>query len=144
MLLFHKLNCYCNPFAVVPFGGKMDRSKNLLFIDDEEEILEILVDLFSDDDYNLYTATRAEDARQIFNDKPIDFVLSDMKLPDASGTELLDEIKTANPKVVRVLTSGYLDLKFGRVAVSKNDGTFYVSKPWDLSILRSLVTNKVG
>jgi DNA-binding NtrC family response regulator len=122
----------------------MDRVKTLLFVDDEEEILEILVDLFSDDDYNLYTATRAKDALQIMEDCPIDFVLSDLKLPDASGSELLERIKEKHPSAIRVLTSGYLDVKFGIVEVNKKSGVFYLSKPWDLVILRQLVIEKLG
>jgi response regulator RpfG family c-di-GMP phosphodiesterase len=122
----------------------MNNSKNLLFVDDEKEILEILVDLFSDEGYNLHTATRAADALQIVNECTVDFVLSDLKLPDSSGSELLRRIQEKCPHAIRVLTSGYLDIKFGRVAVDDHDGTFYLSKPWDLLILKQLVEEKVG
>ena len=118
--------------------------KTLLFVDDEEEILEILIDLFDDEGYKLHTATKATDALQIMEDNPVDFVLSDLKLPDSSGVELLSQIREKNPQIVRVLTSGYLDVKFGSVSENKQDGTLYLSKPWDLLTLKQLVLERLG
>lgn len=122
----------------------MNDLKTLLFVDDEEEILEILVDLFSDEGYDLHTATKATDALQIMDDYSIDFVLSDLKLPDSSGLELLTQIRDKNPNTIRVLTSGYLDVKFGSVTENKRDGTLYLSKPWDLLTLKQLVFERLG
>lgn len=122
----------------------MNFIKNLLFVDDEKEILDILVDLFSDEGYALHTATKAREALKISDDHDVDFVLSDLKLPDASGTELLQQIHDKHPKAVRVLTSGYLDVQFGQVAKDKQNGTYYVSKPWDLFALKNLVMEKLG
>jgi len=113
-------------------------------VDDEEEILEILVDLFSEEGYNLHTATKAEDALRIMDHHPVDFVLSDLKLPDASGLEFLDKVRVKSPRTVRVLTSGYLDVKFGSVTENKQDGTLYLSKPWDILTLKELVVDRLG
>jgi DNA-binding NtrC family response regulator len=122
----------------------MEQVKGLLFVDDEKEILDILVDLFSDEGYQLHTATGAEEALKILHANNIDFVLSDLKLPDASGTELLEKIYRKYPKTVRVLTSGYLDLKFGRVVEDEQDGTLYLSKPWDIQTLKQLINQRLG
>ncbi|MCJ7812684.1 response regulator [bacterium] len=122
----------------------MSFTKTLLFVDDEEEILEILVDLFSREGYRLYTATKASDALQIMDNHPIDFVLSDLKLPDASGSELLERIRLMNPNIVRVLTSGYFNTKFGCVTENEQDGTLYLAKPWDLITLKQLVSQRLG
>ena len=121
----------------------MCESKSLLFVDDEVEILEILVDLFKEDGYDLHTATEASEALNIVDSHPVDFVLSDLKLPDASGSDLLNTIRDKDPQKVRVLTSGYLDLKFGSIMENKDDGTLYLSKPWDLVTLKQLVTDKL-
>lgn len=122
----------------------MSRNKGLLFVDDEQEILDILVDLFSDDNYQLHVATHAKDALKIMSTHPIDFVLSDLKLVDASGIDLLRDIRKKNPDTVCVLTSGYLDLKFGSVHEDELDGTLYLSKPWDILTLKQLVAERLG
>ena len=121
----------------------MQQLKSLLFVDDEEEILEILVDLFTDEGYELHTATHANAALEIIDNHTVDFVLSDLKLPDASGSDLLNKIRDKKPETVRVLTSGYLDLKFGNVSENKRDGTLYLSKPWDLLTLKQLVLDRL-
>jgi len=122
----------------------MEPQKTLLFVDDEQEILNILVDLFSDEGYDLKTATGAEQARNIVNEQSVDFILSDLKLPDGSGKDFLRDVKKTNPGAIRVLTSGYLDIRFGRIEEDKRDGTYYVSKPWDLACLKQLVTQTMG
>ncbi len=122
----------------------MPSTKTLLFVDDEKEILDILVDLFSREGYSLYTATKATDAMRIINNHSIDFVLSDLKLPDASGSELLEHVRMLNPNVIRVLTSGYFNMKFGSVMENEEDGTLYLAKPWDLITLKQLVSERLG
>jgi DNA-binding NtrC family response regulator len=126
------------------FGGLVNGEKNLLFVDDETEILEILVDLFTDEGYHLHTATRASDALQIMNNHPIDFVLTDLRLPDSSGSDFLEKVRESHPDAVRVLTSGYFDVQFGQVKEDANNGTIYLSKPWDLGTLKNLVECKIG
>ena len=122
----------------------MNGEKNLLFVDDETEILEILVDLFMDEGYQLHTATRASDAMQIMDSHPIDFVLTDLRLPDSSGSEFLEKVHESHPDAVRVLTSGYFDVQFGQVKEDASNGTIYLSKPWDLDTLKNLVECKLG
>ena len=122
----------------------MKETKSILFVDDEEEILEVLVDLFSDDGYDLHTATKAEDALRIVDRQPVDFILADLKLPDSSGSELLDSVRCMAPDAIRVLTSGYLDLPFGHVSEDEADGTLFLSKPWDLVGLKRLVSERLG
>ncbi|MCK5145996.1 response regulator [bacterium] len=122
----------------------MNQNKNLLFVDDENDVLDILVDLFKDEGYELHTASRADEALTVFNKHSIDFVLSDLKLPDAPGDILLEEIRDRSPDTVRVLTSGYLDVDFGCIGENNTDGTLYLSKPWDLWTLRDLVSERLA
>ena len=122
----------------------MEQTRSLLFVDDETDILEILVDFFSDEGYELHTATRAADAIRIIDQHPVDFILSDLKLPDSSGSDFLDGVRETHPEVVRVLTSGYFDVRFGEVREDERNGTYYLSKPWDLTTLKHLVEQKLG
>ena len=133
------------PGLIIPeSGGFMKDSKSILFVDDEEDILDVLVDLFADEGYDLHTATKAEDAMAIVDRHAVDFVLSDLKLPDGSGSDFLDHVRQKMPDSVRVLTSGYLDVQFGQVRESEVDGTLYLSKPWDILTLKQLVMERLG
>jgi DNA-binding NtrC family response regulator len=122
----------------------MQDSKSILFVDDEEDILDVLVDLFEDAGYDLHTATKAKEAMAIVDRCAVDFVLSDLKLPDGSGSDVLDHVRRKAPESVRVLTSGYLDVQFGQVRESEIDGTLYLSKPWDIMTLKQLVAERLG
>jgi adenylate cyclase len=122
----------------------MEHMRSLLFVDDETDILEILVDFFTDEGYELHTATRASDAIRIMDQHPVDFILSDLKLPDSSGSDFLEKVRETHPEVVRVLTSGYFDVRFGEVEEDERNGTYYLSKPWDLATLKKLVEQKLG
>jgi DNA-binding NtrC family response regulator len=119
-------------------------SKSILLVDDEKDILDILVDLLSPEGYRLLTATKAKEAMEIIENQSVDFVISDLKLPDSSGRELLKKIAQKNPHAIRVLTSGHLDVQYGSVSRDLKDGTLYLSKPWNIAVLKKLVTEKLG
>jgi len=118
--------------------------KHVLFVDDEEEVLKILVDYFSDTGYALHVATGAEDALRIIGETPIDLVFSDLRLKDGLGTDLLNTVKKTYPGALRVLTSGYLDIRFGKIQEDQVDGTLYLSKPWNLATLKTLIAQRIG
>lgn len=115
-----------------------------MFVDDEEEILEMLVDIFSEDGYELHTASNAKQAKAVIEENRVDFVLSDLKLPDASGKDVIKHVKDHSPAAVRVLSSGYFDVDFGKIKLDARDGTFYLSKPWDLFALKKLVSERLA
>lgn len=122
----------------------MENSKSILFVDDEQEILEILVDFFKEEGFDLHTATNAEEALDIVDSMNMDFVLSDNKLPDASGEDLLKKIQAASPGTIRVLASGYVDVDFGTIGQDAQDGTLYLSKPWDILTLKQLISERLA
>ena len=116
------------------------KKKTLLFVDDEQEILKILVDLFScDEDYSVCTAMNIADAKKII-EVGVDLVLADLNLPDGSGDDFVYSI---DESVVRILTSGYLDIKFGGIRENEKTGVLYLSKPWDLVTLKRIVDEKL-
>lgn len=122
----------------------MSPEKHVLFVDDEEEVLKILVDFFSDEGYTLHTASDKEEALKVVRDYPVDLVFSDLRLSDGSGSDVLAEVKNVRPKAVRMLTSGYLDVRFGTICENHLDGTLYLSKPWDLRSLKNIIAERVN
>ena len=82
----------------------------LLLIDDEVNILSSLKRLFRPLGYNILTAESGKDALTLLQSETVDLVISDMRMPQMSGAEVLEQIRRQWPDVVRILLTGYSDL----------------------------------
>ncbi|HPC82096.1 MAG TPA: response regulator [Thermoanaerobaculaceae bacterium] len=79
----------------------------VLFIDDEEGLLELYRTAFERLGYEVATATGLEAARDRINRGGIDAVVLDIRLGEASGLQLLREVKAAHPRLPIVLCTAY-------------------------------------
>jgi DNA-binding NtrC family response regulator len=79
----------------------------LLFIDDEEGFLELYRTAFTRDGYAVETVATVDGARHRLAEGGIDVVILDIRLGDASGLELLREIKAKDSKLPVVLSTAY-------------------------------------
>jgi serine/threonine-protein kinase len=102
----------------------------ILFVDDEERILTALRSIFRHN-YRVFTATNGREAIEIVTKFRPHVVVSDQRMPEMTGVELLRQVKIASPQAVRMLLTGYSDL--AAIVGSLNDGEVYrfISKPWD-------------
>lgn len=112
-------------------GADATEERALLLLDDEENILNALARLLRREPYRVYTATNAEQAFELLALHDIQVIISDQRMPQMSGTEFLSKVKTMYPQTVRLVLSGYTDLKSVTAAV--NEGSIYrfLTKPWD-------------
>lgn len=90
----------------------MDNSK-ILIIDDEPQILNLLKKILSLDGFPVETAVNAVDGMKLLENKNISVVLSDVKLPDINGIELIKMIKSRHPDVEVILLTAYGQIKDG-------------------------------
>lgn len=109
----------------------------VLFVDDEARILRALKALFRD--VEVFTTTDPREAPGLAAQHQIDVIVCDQRMPEMLGVDVLREIKSNHPRAMRILLTGYSDLK--AVLGSVNEGEVYrfVNKPWVNSDLRSLV-----
>src|SRR5688572_28960879 len=100
----------------------MQRKANILFVDDEERIVKLLNMMFRSK-YNVFTATSGKEAIEICKTNRIDVIVSDQRMPEMTGIQLLAEIRQMSPNTVRLLLTGYSDL----VAIigAVNEGEVY-------------------
>lgn len=105
--------------------------KSILFVDDEVQILKALKRLFHNSNYEVLFAESGAEALEIFNSQSIDLVVTDIRMPEMDGFELLRHIKTISPLTLRVTLSGYTDSKNILKALEDNLAKLYVFKPWD-------------
>ena len=82
----------------------------MLIVDDEPELLEVLSEYFELKDYNVLTAESGNKALEVLEKEEVDFVLSDIRMPDGDGPSLVKSIREKNKeKPVIFLYSGQID-----------------------------------
>lgn len=104
----------------------------VLFVDDEEDILRSLRRGLIDEGYSCHFALSGEKALEIMENNPISVIVSDMKMPGMDGLRLLNEVRERWPKTIRIVLSGYM--KLPQIILSINQaGIFrFIQKPWRL------------
>lgn len=117
----------------------MKEKKTLLFVDDEPNILSALKRVFFDDDFEILTATSGKEALKMMEGQPVQLVISDQRMPEMSGTELLAKIREKNPEIMRVILTGFADMDAAVEAINSGQIYQFIFKPWNDEELRSVV-----
>lgn len=113
--------------------------RSILFVDNEIQILKALKRLFDSEAYETFFCETAKEAQEMLNTRSIDLVVTDIRMPDMDGFELLQWIKKHHPKTLRITLSGYTDSKSIMKALEENLAKLYVFKPWDNHELKETV-----
>ncbi len=111
----------------------------LLCIDDEPNILSSLARVFRGQFFNCITTTDPDEVLSIIENQPVHVVLSDQRMPELQGTELLEKIKNINPEIIRAILSGYSDIGAILDSINKSYVFKFISKPWKNETLVSVV-----
>jgi serine/threonine-protein kinase len=119
------------PVPAAPAPGAAGAKKpRILFVDDEERILTALRSVFRMN-YHVFTATNGPEALELVRKFQPHVVVSDQRMPEMTGVELLRQIKAVAPATVRLLLTGYSDLASIVGSVNEGEVFRFVSKPWD-------------
>lgn len=102
--------------------------KRILIVDDDQDICALLKRFLGRHDYEAETCQRGEDCLFKLNKEKFDLVLSDFRLPDIEGLELLKAIKAINADLPVIIITGYSDVKVAVTAI-KMGAYDYVTKP---------------
>lgn len=104
----------------------------VLLVDDEENILRSLERLFLDEEFSVLTAVSGEEGLQVLRAHPeIALVLSDQRMPGMSGNEFLAKSRQIAPDAVRMLLTGFTDVKAAMDSINLGGISRYLTKPWD-------------
>lgn len=106
-------------------------SGKVLFVDDEEQILNSLERLFADTGIEVLRAGSAAEALPLFDREEIGVVVSDNMMPGMRGLDFLGELKTIAPQTVKILMTAYADLSTALEAINRGEVYRFVVKPWD-------------
>lgn len=103
----------------------------LLLIDDEANIRTSLTRLFRPCGYTVLTAESGAAAYELLEKNSVDLVICDMRMPQMTGAEVLEQIRLKWPEVVRILLTGYSDIDSTIAAINRGEIYRYIAKPWD-------------
>lgn len=106
----------------------MDIKKNILIVDDENDICDIVAQELEFSGFNAITALDGEQAFQIYNSRPIDGIISDFHMPKKSGIDLLQLVREINKEVFFVLMITDPSAEEEKLAKELN-ATLLISKP---------------
>ncbi len=131
----HSLN-----FAAALIGDASDSIPKILLVDDEPRILSSLHELLKPYNFHLSTASCGEDALDLLAHEKFDLALLDMRLPDMSGLDIMNVIRTDSPDTDVIVISGNSDID-SAIGALKRGAFDYLRKPYAKEELLKTVDN---
>jgi diguanylate cyclase (GGDEF)-like protein/PAS domain S-box-containing protein len=117
--------------------GRQKRTRTLLIVDDDQNIVSALKRLLRKDGYHIVTADSGLQGLQRLAENEVDVIISDQRMPGMTGVEFLRRTKDLYPETIRMVLSGFTELRSATDAI--NEGAIYkfLTKPWDDEQLRT-------
>ena len=106
--------------------------KTVLFVDDEAKLLRSLKRGLMDEPYKCLFANSGKEALEIMEQNAIHILITDMRMPEMSGLELLKIAKEKYPDTVRMVLSGYTQITTLLTAINQGEIFRFITKPWKL------------
>ncbi|RKY83260.1 hypothetical protein DRQ09_10325, partial [candidate division KSB1 bacterium] len=113
---------------------------NILIIDDEPKIVKILKNLFEVEGFNVITAEDGISGLKYFRENDIDVIVSDLKMPELSGMELLKKVREESEETQVVMITAYGDVP-DAVKAMKLGAYDFIQKPFQMDNLLLIVKN---
>ncbi len=112
----------------------------IVYVDDEEKSLEYFKRVF-EDQFRIITASNAREGYRIFEEHKdeVAILITDQRMPGEKGVNLLQRVRRAKPRVLRMLVTAYSDLDAAIDAVNSGAIYKYINKPWSIPELRVIL-----
>lgn len=114
----------------------------VLVVDDEVRSQDALRRTL-DEDFTVFTASSAEEARGLLQRQPVSVILCDQRMPGMTGVNFLKEVREQWPDIVRMVISGYTDSEDIIAGINEAGIYQYILKPWSPDHLLDSVRNAV-
>jgi len=115
----------------MPDNKNLSSSIQILFVDDEQPILNALKRLTRSLDAKCIFVNSALEAIKIIDSDNIDIVISDMTMPDTDGLSFLHTIAESHPHIIRIMLTGHADSELIFSAINQGRIWGFIEKPWD-------------
>jgi response regulator RpfG family c-di-GMP phosphodiesterase len=108
----------------------MPKSRHcVLIVDDEPDVCDSVQDLLRRE-FRVLKAHSAEEGYRIMQEEEVHIVMSDQRMPQMTGVELLSKLKARHPHAIRMLFTGFADLESVIAAINHGHIYQFLKKPW--------------
>ena len=114
--------------------------RTLLIVDDETNIVTSIKRMLRKENYNILTASSGEDGLDLLAKHNVDVIISDHRMPGMTGVDFLSRAKAMYPHSVRIVLSGYTEIKAITDAINQGAIYKFLTKPWDDDQLRAHIS----
>ena len=101
----------------------------LLIVDDEPDVCDSVHDLLRRE-FRVLKAHSGQEGFRLMQEEEVHIIMTDQRMPQVSGVELLTKVKARNPQAVRMLFTGYADLESIIAAINQGHVYHFLKKPW--------------
>jgi response regulator RpfG family c-di-GMP phosphodiesterase len=101
----------------------------LLIVDDEPDVCDSVHDLLRRE-FRVLKAHSGQEGFRLMQEEEVHIIMTDQRMPQVSGVELLTRVKAKNPQAVRMLFTGYADLESIIAAINQGHVYQFLKKPW--------------
>ena len=120
----------------------MTELSTVLLVDDEEENLLVLSTLL-EAEFRVLTARSVPEALEVLEAEAVDVLITDQRMPQTSGVELLKQSRALHPGVVRMALTAYTDVDLMLDAINEGSVYRYIIKPWTVEEMRTTIRQAV-
>ncbi len=104
--------------------------RTVLFVDDDEIVLQSLERGLLDESYNKLFAKNLQEALEVIQQEEVHVLVADMCMPEMTGLELLRTVRKEHPDIIGMVLTGYEQDTELQNAVDQGEIFWLVSKPW--------------
>ncbi|WP_147676254.1 sigma-54-dependent transcriptional regulator [Algibacter pacificus] len=119
------------------------RKENILIVDDDIDILELLQRHLQSWNYHTYKAVSVKEAVTILRDSKIDLLITDLKMPEIDGAELIKFVSEHYPKLPKLVVTGYPSVQ-DSLSFIKSGVVDYLTKPFTRDELKMAVNKSMA
>ena len=107
----------------------MKSERTVLFVDDEPNILKSLQRLLRQEEMNVLCASTGKEALEILDKTPAQVFVTDQRMPEMSGVDLLSAVRERHPEIIRMMLTGFTEIKIAVEAINQGEIYRLITKP---------------
>ncbi|MEP4533694.1 MAG: response regulator [Cyclobacteriaceae bacterium] len=117
---------------------KKTKKYSLLYVDDEATNLRVFKSNFRKF-FNVFTTTNPIEAIDILRDNDIQVIVTDQRMPEMTGTELLEKILPDHPDMIKIILTGFTDIEAIKDGINRCGIHKYITKPWNFDEMKGVL-----